>query len=385
MTIDNITRALEMDRVESHLHPEPSYELDKHPHPKGLEEIWRFTPLKRFETLLEPSPEVGTLEWEIPANIAVREITLDQAQALDVDGPVDRLSAVAAQQATRRRHFDIPGNTQVVEPVIITATGRGGVVSEHYVITVGDHAQATVVLHLRGSASYSEKVDITVGSGAQVNVVFLQDWDDVAIHGGQRNLTVGRDAKVRAVTASLGGSAIRLAERFNFAGPGGELEAYGIYFVDTQEHVQHRVFVDHTAPRCSSDVDYRGALQGKGAHAVWVGDVLLRKVAQGITTFESNKNLLLTEGCRADSVPNLEIETGDVEDAGHASSTGRFDDEQLFYLTSRGIPEDEARRLVVRGFFFDIIRRIGVPEIEQRLIEQVEAELDKAASVKDAR
>ena len=101
-------------------------------------------------------------------------------------------------------------------------------------------------------------------------------------------------------------------------------------------------------------------MQGNGAHSVWVGDVLIRKVAEGIETFETNRNLVLTDGCRADSVPNLEIETGEIEGAGHASATGRFDDEQLFYLQSRGITEDEARRLVVHGFFADIIRKIGV-------------------------
>jgi len=109
---------------------------------------------------------------------------------------------------------------------------------------------------------------------------------------------------------------------------------------------------------------------------VWIGDVLIRKVAEGIETYESNKNLVLTDGCRADSVPNLEIETGDIAGAGHASTTGRFDDEQLFYLRSRGIDEAEARRLVVHGFFAGIIRRIGVPGVEQRLLAAVEAELE---------
>jgi len=107
-----------------------------------------------------------------------------------------------------------------------------------------------------------------------------------------------------------------------------------------------------------------------------VGDVLIRKVAEGILTYESNRNLVLTDGCRADSVPNLEIETGQIEGAGHASATGRFDDEQLFYLRSRGIDETEARRLVVHGFFADLIRRIGVPEIEERLMAAVEHELE---------
>jgi Fe-S cluster assembly protein SufD len=125
-------------------------------------------------------------------------------------------------------------------------------------------------------------------------------------------------------------------------------------------------------------VDYRGALQGRGAHTVWIGDVLIRKVAEGIETYESNRNLVLTDGCRADSVPNLEIETGEIAGAGHASATGRFDDEQLFYLQSRGIPTDVARRMVVRGFFADVVEDIGVPALEQRLMSTIEGELERA-------
>src|SRR4029079_11178567 len=114
---------------------------------------------------------------------------------------------------------------------------------------------------------------------------------------------------------------------------------------------------------------------------VWIGDVLIRSSAEGTKTYELNRNLSLTDGARADSVPNLEIETGEISGAGHASATGRFDDEQLFYLQSRGITEDEARRLVVRGFFADVVRRIGVPEIERRLMGSLELELAKTVGV----
>lgn len=107
--------------------------------------------------------------------------------------------------------------------------------------------------------------------------------------------------------------------------------------------------------------------------------MLIRKEAEGIDTFESNDNLVLTDGCRADSIPNLEIETGEIEGAGHSSTTGRFDDEHLFYLQSRGIAEAEARNLVVHGFFNAIIRRIGVDQIEARLMSAVEGELAKNA------
>ena len=127
-------------------------------------------------------------------------------------------------------------------------------------------------------------------------------------------------------------------------------------------------------------VEYKGALQGDTAHTVWVGDVLIRASAEGTDTYELNRNLVLTDGARADSVPNLEIETGEIEGAGHASATGRFDDEQLFYLMARGIPQDEARRLVVHGFFASVVGRIGVPEVEERLMQAIERELSAGAA-----
>ena len=129
---------------------------------------------------------------------------------------------------------------------------------------------------------------------------------------------------------------------------------------------------------------YWGALQGDGAHTVWVGDVLIRASALGTDTYELNRNLVLSEGARADSVPNLEIETGRIEGAGHASATGRFDDEQLFYLQSRGIPEALARRLVVVGFFAEVLERIGVPAVTERLLARVEEELGYTHEADDA-
>jgi Fe-S cluster assembly protein SufD len=174
---------------------------------------------------------------------------------------------------------------------------------------------------------------------------------------------------------TFGGDVVRHDVTATYDGPGGDVEMLGLYFADAGQHIEHRLFVDHTAPKTKSHVTYKGALQGERAHTVWIGNVLIRKVAEGIETYEENRNLVLTDGCQADSVPNLEIETGEIEGAGHASATGRFDDEQLFYLRSRGIAENEARRLVVHGFFNDLIRRIAVPEIEEQLAETVEAEL----------
>lgn len=348
--------------------------------PTGREEIWRFSPIRRIKALLTDAASDARLSREehYPAGVTSSAISSAQAQELAPEAALDRVAALAVRHSGGAQLIDIPAEAELTEPVTVRLKGTGEQVWGHLVLRVGAYAKATVVVHYTGSAAYAEKFDILVGDGAELNLVTVQDWDDDAVHGGQRSVLVGRDARVKTVTASIGGDVVRLQEDARFAGPGGELEQYGLYFADAGQHIEHRLFVDHNAPKTKSNVDYRGCLQGQGAHTVWIGDVLIRKVAEGIETYEANKNLVLTDGCQADSVPNLEIETGEIEGAGHSSTTGRFDDLQLFYLRSRGIPDEEARRLVVRGFFAEIIRRIGVAEVETRMLETVEAELEMA-------
>ncbi len=380
MSISNLKDALETsDRVSSHLHPVPSYDLADHPAPTGREEIWRFTPLKRLRGLLEGEPSDSHLKWEanVPEGVVVSEITTEEAAALGETKPADRPSALAVANGGGAILVDVPAETELTEPLLVRLSGasRDDLVWGHIVVRLGRHAKATIVFEHTGSARYSATTSVLVGDGAELDLVSLQLWDDDSIHLGQIGVRIGRDARVRTFQASLGGELVRINENFEYDGPGGELQAFGLYFVDSGQHIEHRLFIDHNAPHTKSNAVYKGGLQGDGAHSVWVGDVLIRKVAEGIETFETNRNLVLTDGCRADSVPNLEIETGEIVGAGHASATGRFDDEQLFYLQSRGITEDEARRLVVHGFFADIIKKIGVAEVEAQLMAAVETEL----------
>ena len=217
---------------------------------------------------------------------------------------------------------------------------------------------------------------MSLGDNAALNLVLLQEWDDDAIHAGEVVARLGRDARLRGSVVTLGGKVVRLNTSAAFAGEGASVDLFGLYFADSGQHLEHQLFVDHAVPRCTSRVTYKGALAGASARTVWIGDVLIRAAAEGTDTYELNRNLVLTDGARADSVPNLEIETGEIEGAGHASATGRFDDEQMFYLRARGIPEAEARTLVVRGFFADVIREIGVPEVETSLLEAIDSELE---------
>jgi Fe-S cluster assembly protein SufD len=364
----------------SRLHPPGSFNLADHPVPTGREEAWRFTPMKRLRGLHDGSFAPGgraRVEIEAPAEVVVGLLDRDDPRLGTIYVPNDRVAAQAWNSFEQARIISVPQGAELDEPVVLNVFGSGSdaAVFNHLVLDIGANARATVVLQHQGSTVRAGNAEIIVGDGASLMLVSVQDWDDDAVHFAHLHARVGRDANYRQALVSIGGDVVRMSSSVDFAGPGGEAELLGLYFADAGQHLEHRLFVDHNAPHTRSNVDYRGALQGQGAHTVWIGDVLIRKVAEGINTYESNKNLVLTDGCRADSVPNLEIETGEIEGAGHASTTGRFDDEQLFYLRSRGIEEAEARRLVVHGFFADIIRRVGVPEIEKRLLQAVEAEL----------
>ena len=376
---DSVASALEQDRVESHLNPPPSYDLADHPVPTGREEVWRFTPLKRLRGLLDGEAATGgrlRVEQQLPAGAELRTVSAEEARALELP-PNERPAALAAALADGALLLDVPADTELDEPVVLRLHGESvdDLVHGRLVLRFGAHARATVVLSHTGSARYNAITTVLVGDGADVSVVSLQDWDDDAVHLGRDAVRVGRDARVKHTSVSFGGDLVRMHANVEYAGPGGEAELLGLYFADAGQHLEHRLFADHNQPRTKSNVLYKGALQGQGAHTVWIGNVLIRKVAEGIETYEENRNLVLTDGCQADSVPNLEIETGEIEGAGHASATARFDDEQLFYLRSRGVSDEEARRLVLHGFFQDLIRKVGVEELEGRLTATVEAEL----------
>jgi Fe-S cluster assembly protein SufD len=349
----------------------------------GREEDWRFTPVDRLRVLLDGAASDARLQWktELPAGVVLREVAAGDPLLDQVPAPVDRLSALAMARAGGAVVVSVPAEAELDEPVVVNLRGTGeqNVVWGHVVLDLGAFSRSTVVLEHSGDARYAACVSVLVGDNARADVISVQEWDRTAVHAAHTGIRVGRDARVRAVDVTLGGDVVRLVKTVEYAGTGGDAELFGLYFADAAQHLEHRLFIDHAMPNCRSRVTYKGALQGDSARTVWVGDVLIRAEATGTDTYELNRNLLLTPEARADSVPNLEIETGEITGAGHASATGRFDDEQLFYLQARGIPADEARRMVVRGFFADILQEIGVPALEERLLGVVEAELERVA------
>ncbi|HEY6796046.1 MAG TPA: Fe-S cluster assembly protein SufD [Kineosporiaceae bacterium] len=358
-----------------------SFDVADFPVPTGREEDWRFTPLDRLREVhvgVCASGEQVDVRVEGPAPVRVETVGRDDERLGRAGVPEDRAAAAAYSGFQQALVITVPRGAVVAEPVQVRVAGRGGLGYGHALLVAEPGSEAVVVVDFTGAGTLADNLEIDIADGAQLTVVSLQDWDDDAVHLSAHHARLGRDARLKHVVVTLGGDVVRITPSARFTAPGGEVELLGLYFADARQHLESRLFVDHAVPHCRSNVVYKGALQGEGAHAVWVGDVLIRADAEGTDTYELNRNLVLTDGARADSVPNLEIETGQIVGAGHASATGRFDDEQLFYLQARGIPEVEARRLVVRGFFTELIQQIGVPSLQDRLVAAIEAELERS-------
>lgn len=368
-----------------------SYDVEAFEVPGGRDELWRFTPLRRLRGLHD-----GTAVATAPAAVSVSAgdgVTVETVERSDErlgqgGVPSDRVAAQAYSSFLKATVISVGKQQAVADPIeiVLTGPGQGQVAYGHTQVRAGELSESVVVIDYRGSGTYAENVEFVVDAAARLTVVSIADWADDAVHVTTHHAKLGKDAVLRHIAVTLGGDLVRLTGTVRFGASGGDAELLGLYYADEGQFFEHRLLVDHAQPNCKSNVVYKGALQGDpssekpDAHTVWIGDVLIRAEATGTDTFELNRNLILTDGARADSVPNLEIETGEIAGAGHASATGRFDDEQLFYLRSRGIPEEDARRLVVRGFFQDIIGRIGVESVRDRLTEAVEQELQANAN-----
>jgi Fe-S cluster assembly protein SufD len=364
----------------SRLHEKQSYDPADFPVPGGREEEWRFTPLRRLRGL-HSDDTLGdgkvSVVGDAAPGVTIRNLEHGDSRLGTAYVPGDRVSARAFASFREATYISVAANTESDVPTHLSVRGESaeGAAFGHTVVNVAPNARAVVVLEYTGSATYADNVELIIGAGASLNVISLQSWADDAVHLSHHHAQLGRDSRLTHTAVTLGGSVVRLAPSVRYAGPGGDAELRGLYFADAGQHLEHRLFVDHAERNCRSRVSYKGALQGQDAHAVWIGDVIIRPAATGTDTYEYNRNLVLSDGTRVDSVPNLEILTGEVAGAGHASASGRLEDQHMFYLMARGIPMNEARKLVLRGFFGELIGRIEVPELRERIAAAIEAEL----------
>jgi len=365
-----------------------STNVEDFPVPHGRDEVWRFVSLRKLRGLHN-----GEFAQAVAQDVKVSEHPGVSAETVDRDDerlgrvgkPSDRVAAQAWTSMPEGQVVTVDPEVQVEDPITITYTGKGEDVTSFGAtsIEVGHHAEATVVLKYVGSGTHADNVEFILGDGAHLTVIVDVDWENDAVHLSNQVAQVGRDAVLRHNCAIFGGEVVRIVPRVNFTAPGGDAELLGVYFADSGQYFENRMLVDHSVPNCRSNVLYKGALQGEKkneARTCWVGDVLIRSNAQGTDTYETNNNLILTDSARADAIPNLEIETGEITGAGHAATVGRFDDIELFYLMSRGIPEAEARRLIIRGFFNEVIHRIPVQSLSEELENRISEELEKISA-----
>lgn len=360
-----------------------SFDLADFPVLTGEEEDWRFTPLHRLaglhlpegddNLLTGPAPTVNVTEHE---GVSLETVARDDKRLGSFMVPDDRTSAAAWASFKEATVVTIADNVELEEPITISVEGNSTEpAAQHIHVAIGANSKVNLVINQTGNAVVNQNMEFAVGQGANANVTSIQAWDDDAVHVGSQQASLGKDSTFKHVVITYGGSLVRLTPITRFAGDGATTNMYGLYFADAGQHLEHRIFIDHSTDNCTSDALYKGALQGQGARTVWVGDVLIRSNTQGTDSFEKNENLLLSEGAQADSIPNLEIETGIIDSGGHASSVGRFDESQLFYLMARGIPEPLARKLIVRGFLNEVIQRIGIEDVEQSVTDVMENEI----------
>lgn len=354
-----------------------SYNVEDFAKLTGREEDWRFTPLKRLKGLHTDELTGAAPKVELTGSDAV---VLTEVAAEDVlngiaHTPDDRVSANAWKYASSSQVVTVPKGAEGVQATLRITGESLDAAAQHIIVVAEENTEATIILDHVGSAVLAQNIEFDVRADARLTVISLQAWENDAVHASSQQALVAAGASFKHIAVTFGGDLVRVNPSARFTGERAEIELYGLYFADAGQHQEHRLFVDHAVANCKSNVLYKGALQGKDAHTVWVGDVLIQKAAVGTDSYEANRNLVLTDGARADSVPNLEIETGLIDGAGHASTTGRFDDEHLFYLMARGIDEKTARRLVVRGFLNEIVQQIGDEALQERLTETIESEL----------
>lgn len=364
-----------------------STRLDDFPMPQGREEDWRFTPLDRLRDLLADSlggparysVNGQSVSLDEPVTSPGMVLTLHSCGDLQplVSPPFDRAGVVGWNNITQTLSVDIEGTCP--DPIYIDIQAGGEASVGHVRVNALAHSGATVVLRHTGSGSLNETVEVMAGRDAKLMLISLQDWDVEARHVATHQLTLEQGASVKHAVLTLGGDTVRVSSGVRLPDRLSELNMLGLYFTNAEIHQENRLFIEHKGEQSKSRVAYKGALQGQDAHSVWVGDVIIGPHAYGSDSYELNRNLVLGKGPRVDSVPNLEIHNGQIEGAGHASATGRFDDEQLFYLQSRGIDPVAAKHLVVKAFYAELLNEINIQELTDHVLKLVDSHLSEGS------
>jgi len=347
-----------------------STRVDDFPPVTGRELDWKLTPVDKLRPLIDGDLDGSAYEITVSGDAQVAFVDVGAVARGAAGTPEDRLAANAWGQTSDVLTITLSGDTPHTVRVNRSQLGSAPRAA-HTIIHAAPNSHTTLILGSTGDALLAETVEIIVDEGARLDLVNVQEWNAGAIHYAPHFATVAKDGYLQHTVASIDGDVVVVNPSVRLEGQGATGEMLGVYFADETQHLEHRVFAHHIGADTVSRVTYNGALHGRGARTVWIGDVLIGPDAVGTDSYEQNRNLVLSEGTRADSIPNLEIQTGDIRGAGHASATGRFDDLHLFYLMSRGIPEIQARRLVVQGFLVEVLQKITDESLHTHLMDRV--------------
>ena len=362
--------------------------------PNAHDEIWRFTPIEDFDLdRFEPrgatqrSLDVPVLSAGLASKgVVVGDLRdVDDAEAADwlgtcADASPDAFTVLHDAFLVGGSYVRVPAGVVVDEPLIFEhRSGGDGLASfPHTLVVVGEGADVTVIdrFAAHGAPHLCDVViELVVGDGARVRYVSVQEHDATTWQIGLQRAHVGRDASLRSSAVALGGDYARMRTESLLTGTGAESDLLAVYFGDGHQVLDFRTLQDHAAPHTRSDLLFKGAVEDR-ARSVYSGLVRLREEAQHANASQTNRNLVLTEGASAESIPNLEIEANDVR-CSHASAVGPIDDDQRYYLESRGIPPEEAEQLIVLGFFDAVLDRLPVPSLAGSLRRSVERKLGR--------
>jgi Fe-S cluster assembly protein SufD len=362
------------------------------PDPKGEE--WRYVDVRGFDFGRFAAPEPTTTAPEVPAEVAAKGVIFTNFKAASAEHPdllrehfftdvaVDehRFTALHAAFHSDDILVYVPRGVDVEVPLEVgRSLTPGGSTFPHTTIVVEEQASLTFVDRFASEASdapslCSSVVEVEARRGATVNYISLQDWGRSVQHFQTQRFTGGRDTTVRSLAVNLGSTFARTQVESVLKGEGSFSEMLGLYFADTDQHFAQRTLQSHNAPHSTSDLLYKGALK-EHSRSEYSGLIKVLKGAQGTDAYQANRNLVLSEEAMARSIPQLEIEANEVR-CTHGATVSPVEEEHLFYLMSRGIDRVTAQKLIVFGFFGEVLDRIRVPSVREELSDAIAAKVE---------
>ncbi|HEY7398722.1 MAG TPA: Fe-S cluster assembly protein SufD [Gaiellaceae bacterium] len=370
------------------------------PLPSTADEHWRFTDLRGFDPTDVPGTKVrGTgsamLDLDVAGRAAMNESGIEIVSAPDgvtfEPLPADYEARLipeddrfALENLANWRHgllVRVPKGVELDRPLYVTVTSNGGSLYWRMVVEAEEGSRFTLIEDISSSApdaiAYTNAVvELFVQQSAKVEYVSLQSLSQETWHFGRHRALLDRDAELDWVIGGFGSKRGKVWVENDLAGPGATSRVTGAYFADGDQHLDYDTFQEHIAPNTESDFAFKGALRER-ASAVWRGMIRVEEGAQKTNAYQENRNLLLSDTAHADSIPGLEIMANDVR-CTHGATLGRVDREELFYLMTRGLSRAEAERLIVRGFFQDVLDRIELEPVREALGAALEARIPEA-------